>query len=121
MCMFLGNYYPRNPELEVCGLAETGGATFIGTGTADGKTTVQCINKYGGSPETTADFYGCIQDSCPAIGEQLTGHLKCQIMATSDGGPCAAACNTGSPEECGGCMTTTCGAAMSALENAQCN
>jgi hypothetical protein len=122
MCMFLGNYYPRNAELENCGItAETGGATFIGTGTADGKSTLQCINQYGGSPETTADFYGCVQDSCPGIAEQVTGHLKCQIRQTSEGGSCAEACSSGSPEDCGTCMAAACGAATGALDAAHCN
>jgi hypothetical protein len=122
MCMFLGNYYPRNSELETCGIATVGGgATFIGTGSADGKTTLQCLGKYGGSDETTAEFYGCVQDSCPAIGEQVTGHLKCQITQTSKGGTCADACSTGNPSDCGACMTEACGPAMGALDSAQCN
>ena len=122
MCMFLGNYYPRNRELESCGITTAGaGATFIGTGTADGKTTLECIGKYGGNKDTTAELYGCVQDSCPAIGEQLTGHLKCQITETGQGGTCAAACSTGDGEACGACMSTACGAAMGALQNANCN
>jgi hypothetical protein len=122
MCMFLGNYYPRNPELERCGISTSGlGATFIGTGAADGKATLQCLNQYGGNDETTAEFYGCVQDSCPAIGEQVTGHLSCQIAATSEGGSCVAPCRSGKAEECGACMVAACGAAKGALDNAKCN
>ena len=123
MCMFLGNYYPRNPELEGCGIdARQGGPTFIGTGTADGKTTLQCIAKYAGSDETAGDFYGCVQDSCPAIGDQVTGHLKCQVTQTSESGGCATACGpAGSPEGCHSCVTTACGPAMAALDSAKCN
>jgi hypothetical protein len=122
MCMFLGNYYPRNVELEGCGISSAGGgATFIGTGAADGKTTLECLNQYGASEETTAEFYGCVQDSCPAIGEQVTGHLKCQITATSPGGGCAEVCSSGNPMDCGACMNTACGAATSALATANCN
>jgi hypothetical protein len=121
MCMFLGNYFPRNAELETCGFASEGGATFFGTGTADGKSTLECLGKYGGSPETTADFYGCVQDSCPAIGEQVTGHLKCQLTQSEEGGSCAAACKSGSPDACGACMEATCGAATGALFAAGCN
>jgi hypothetical protein len=122
MCMFLGNYYPYNPEIEACGIQTAGaGATFIGTGTADGKTTLQCISKYGGNDETTAELYGCVQDSCPAIAEQLTGHLQCQISSTSEGGSCGAACSGGNPADCGACVQATCGAAIGALSAAQCN
>jgi hypothetical protein len=122
MCMFLGNYYPRNPEIEGCGIQTAGsGATFIGTGNANGKTTLECLNKYGGSDETTAELYGCVQDSCPAIGEQLTGHLKCQITSTNEGGACVAACSGPNPADCGACIQETCGAAIGALAAAQCN
>jgi hypothetical protein len=120
--MFLGNYYPRNAELESCGISTAGaGATFIGTGTADGKTTLQCMNKYGGSNDTTAELYGCVQDSCPAIGERLTAHLRCQITAPAEGGSCGAACRGGSAEDCGACINSACGPQSSALDTASCD
>ena len=104
MCMFLGTYYPRNEELESCGISTAGaGATFIGTGTADGKTTLQCLNKYGGD-EDPGNLYGCVQDSCAAIGVQVTAHLTCQITATGKNGTCEAACSGGNAEACGACM-----------------
>jgi hypothetical protein len=121
MCMFLGNYYPRVPELETCGTSTAGhGTTFIGTGTADGKTTIDCISKYAGSQETTAELYGCVQDSCPAIAEQVTGHLACQITAPTERGACGAACKTGNGEACQACMQAACGAVNSALATATC-
>ena len=121
MCMFLGNYYPRNPEIENCGFATAGnGATFIGTGTGDGKTTLDCIAKYGQSEETTAELYGCAQDSCPGIAEQLTGHLACQFTAPTEHGPCGSVCSTGNNEACQDCMKATCGPAMNALATATC-
>jgi hypothetical protein len=121
MCMFLGNYYPRVPELENCGFSTAGhGSTFIGTGAADGKTTLECMAKYGGSDDTTAELYGCVQDSCPAIGEQLTGHLACQFTAPSERGACGAACNGGNGDACQACMQSACGAAAGALATAAC-
>jgi hypothetical protein len=122
MCMFLGNYYPRNAEVENCGISTAGGgATFIGTGTADGKATLQCLNKYGGKEDTTAEFFGCVQDSCPDIGEQVTGHLKCQITETSEKGSCGAVCSSGNQADCGACMEAACGPAMGALDTASCD
>ena len=121
MCMFLGNYYPRNPEIEACGVSTAGtGATFIGTGTADGKTTLDCLSKHGGA-EDPGNLYGCVQDSCPAIGEQVTGHLTCQIVTTSEKGACEAACSGDNAEACGACVQAACGAAISALATASCN
>jgi hypothetical protein len=121
--MFLGNYYPRVPEIEGCGInSRNGGPTYIGTGTADGKTTLQCIAKYAGNDATSGEFYGCVQDSCPAIGEQVTGHLKCQVLQTSPAGDCAPSCGPeGSPEACRACVTTACGPAIAALESAKCD
>jgi hypothetical protein len=122
MCMFLGNYYPRNAKLEACGISTAGdGATFIGTGTANGSTTLQCLSQYGGSDDTTAELYGCVQDSCPAIAEPLTTHLKCQITETSERGACGAACSNGSAADCASCMTAACGSAISALDAAKCD
>jgi hypothetical protein len=121
MCMFLGNYYPRNAELEACGITSAGSsATFIGTGAADGKTTLDCLNMHGGADDP-GNLYGCVQDSCPAIAEQVTAHLTCQMTATSESGPCGAACSGGNAEDCGACMTTTCGPASGALATAACN
>jgi hypothetical protein len=121
MCMFLGNYYPRNAEIENCGFASAGnGTTFIGTGSADGKTTLECIAKYGGSEDTTAELYGCVQDSCPGVAEQVTGHLACQFGAPTERGPCGAACSTGPNEACQACVQTACGPAVNALATATC-
>jgi hypothetical protein len=122
MCMFLGTYYPRNEELEACGISTAGaGATFIGTGTADGKTTIECLNKHN-SDEDPGNLYGCVQDSCPAIAEQVTGHLTCQITATDEKGACGAPCGPqGSEDACGACMNATCGVALNALATAKCN
>jgi len=61
-----------------------------------------------------------VQDSCPAIGEQVTGHLTCQIVTTSENGACEAACND-SAEACGACVQAACGAAIGALAKASCN
>jgi hypothetical protein len=120
MCMFLGTYYPRNQEIEGCGITTAGdGATFIGTGTADGKATFECLRQHGGE-EDPGNLYGCVQDSCPGIAEQVTGHLTCQITATGENGACEVACK-GDPEACGACMQKTCGAAASALSMASCN
>ena len=119
--MFLGNYYPRNPDIEACGITTAGtGATFIGTGTADGKTTLDCLSKHGGA-EDPGNLYGCVQDSCPAIGEQVTGHLTCQIVTTGENGACEAACSGDNAEACGACVQAACGAAIGALAKASCN
>jgi hypothetical protein len=124
MCMFLGNYYPRYPEIENCGIPTLGqGVTFIGTGNADGKTTLECLNANQGSKETEGDLYGCVQDSCPAVAEQVTAHLVCQISESGPSGACGAVCGgpAANEEACGACMQAKCGPAVQALGAAACN
>jgi hypothetical protein len=125
MCMFLGSYYPRNRDLEQCRLFGQGaGATFIGSGAADGMQTLQCFRSAGMSQdqaERKATFFGCVVDSCPAIATQLTGYVNCQLA--SDGGlsGCAASCDGTNPAACTDCMVAACGQPINALSIAACN
>jgi hypothetical protein len=120
MCMFLGNYYPRNEEIENCGISTAGtGATFIGTGTADGKTTLQCMSQNSGPSGNQGNLYGCVQDSCPAIAQQLTGHLSCQVEQTGPNGECGEVCSGGG--DCGACVQSVCASAINALAAATCD
>jgi hypothetical protein len=74
MCVYAGAYYPRDTNFENCS-----NATYIGTGTANGATTLQCLNSADPSSASFDDtYFGCVVDSCPAIGTQLTAVIKCE-------------------------------------------
>jgi hypothetical protein len=123
MCMFVGSYYPRNRELEQCQLFSAGkGATFIGSGTTDGASTLQCFRAAGTSEDQTARrtaYFGCIVDSCAPIATELTGYVNCQLSASGSG--CATACDGTNSTACTDCMLASCGDSIAALNRASCN
>lgn len=89
MCVWTGAYYPRNTAFEYCngsgGWANLGkAATFIGTGAADGPTTMSCLNGAVGAamtPNFSDVFYGCVVDSCPAVAKPMTAVIRCAQSA----------------------------------------
>jgi hypothetical protein len=125
MCMFLGSYYPRNRELEQCQQLVPGqGATFIGTGTADGAKTLQCFRSAGMSQDQSArkaTYFGCVVDSCPAIATPLTAYVKCQLASSGAAGVCASSCDGTNPTACSECMLAACGDSINALSTVPCN
>jgi hypothetical protein len=125
MCMFLGSYYPRNRELEQCQqLVQGQGATFIGSGTNDGATTLECFRSAGMSQDPSARkgiYFGCVVDSCAGIATPLTAYVKCQLANSGAAGDCASSCDGTNPTACTDCMIAACGDSISALTKAQCN
>lgn len=85
MCVWTGAYYPRDTAFEYCngsgGWGNLGkAATFIGTGTADGPTTMSCLNgavAAAMTPNFNDVLYGCVVDSCPAVSAQMTAVIRC--------------------------------------------
>jgi hypothetical protein len=87
MCVYAGAYYPRDTNFENCT-----DATYIGTGTADGATTLQCMGSVSPSASSFDDtYFGCVVDSCPAIARQVTAVVDCSIQA---GASAQTACST---------------------------
>jgi len=87
MCVYAGAYYPRDTTFENC----TNG-TYIGTGTANGAATLQCMDSVDPSaPNFDDNYFGCVVDSCPAIAKQLTAVVKCELQNSSSA---ATACTT---------------------------
>lgn len=94
MCMFVGTYWPRSPEMDWCmpaggsGLAQayTSGRV-LGDGTKNGKDMMDCWSKSpklvnGGGPSSNAGRYAtqtCVTQSCPAASghfmDALTGRV----------------------------------------------
>ncbi|HEY5961756.1 MAG TPA: hypothetical protein VIV60_34595 [Polyangiaceae bacterium] len=124
MCMFIGLYYPRDRQTELCGLnGEWSGAfwsaTWIGEGTADGATTAACLNGSNDkSVDAGASFYRCVIDSCPAIGTATSAAARC--LATNGLGACSTQCSS-DVAACRACISEQCAAAMTALSAAQCS
>jgi hypothetical protein len=87
MCVWTGAYYPRDTNFEYCNgsggwnnLSNAG--TYIGTGTADGATTLQCLSNADPSAASYNDTLdGCVVDSCPAVAKQLTAVFACSAKA----------------------------------------
>jgi hypothetical protein len=122
MCMFVGLYYPRDPQTEFCALmgdakvADTRfiGGRWIGSGTLDGATTAACI----GSAPTNGDAYRCVVNSCAKISAPLSHMIQCQLSNAF--GACDTMCAQGDAS-CGSCRRIQCQDALSALSAATCN
>lgn len=123
MCMFLGLYYPRDRQTELCGLSAEWegrfwGATWVGQGTADGAATAACLGAAKDrSEDGGASFFKCVSESCPSISEQVSGAARC--LATQGLGACRSQCST-DPVSCKTCIQTQCAEAMSTLTSAVC-
>ncbi len=87
MCVYAGAYYPRDTSFENCT-----SATYIGTGTADGAATLQCMGSVSPSSASFDDtYFGCVVDSCPSIAEPLTALVSCEMK---NGASSQSACAT---------------------------
>lgn len=109
MCMFIGAYYPRQPELEGCF-----DPTYIGTGTRSCGESLACVQQGGG------DFRAhnaCMVESCAAVAPQLTAAYQC--MGRAWGGACRTDCQADSTK-CQTCLQAACGAEFSACQAARC-
>jgi hypothetical protein len=77
MCVYAGAYYPRDPNFESCN-----NPTYIGTGTANGATTLACMAGANSQATNFEDVYfGCVVDSCPKIAKQVTAVITCAQQA----------------------------------------
>ena len=124
MCMFIGLYYPKDRQTELCGLntdwsGAFWGATWIGGGTVDGAGTASCLNSANPqSVDNGASFYACVIDSCPAISVPVSTAARC--LATNGLGACSSACGTDATT-CRTCVAQNCVSAMQALAAATCS
>ncbi len=124
MCMFIGLYYPKDRQTELCGLnADWSGAfwaaTWVGGGTADGAATASCLNSANPqSVDNGASFYACVVDSCPAISGPVSEAARC--LATDALGACSSECGGSDAASCQACVSQNCGSAMQALAAATC-
>lgn len=97
MCVYAGAYYPRDTDFENCT-----GATYIGTGAADGAATLQCMGSAAPSSSSFEDtYFGCVVNSCPAIAGVLTAFVDCEMQN-------------------GASSQTACGVQYAALQKAGC-
>lgn len=127
MCMFIGLYYPKDRQTELCGLnadwsGAFWGAAWIGGGTVDGAGTATCLN--GAKPKSVdngASFYACVIDSCPTISVPVTAAARC--LATNGLGACSSECDSTNTDAtaCQACVAQNCGSAMQALATATCS
>jgi hypothetical protein len=115
MCMLLGAYYPRDENLETC-RDDTGflNATWIGNGTADGAASVACFV----GAKSSGEYFGCVVDSCPAIGSELTDYVLCQFSGGF--GACGKECSGPDTSMCGTCIETACKPQTDAINAATC-
>jgi len=89
MCVWTGAYYPRDTAFEYCN--GTGGwgnlgqaATWIGTGTADGPTTMTCLDgaaAAASSPNFNDMLDGCVVQSCAGVAKPMTAVIRCAQKA----------------------------------------
>jgi hypothetical protein len=121
MCMFLGLYYPRDPQTEMCALMSNKiaatrylGGGWVGSGLVDGVTTGACITSSGGSHQPGA-LYKCVTDSCPKISVPMSKLLQC--LGSNNFGQCDGC----QGEACTSCLGVGCRDAIKNLSTASCN
>jgi hypothetical protein len=123
MCMFVGLYYPRNRQFELCGLNDKWQGAFmaarwIGSGTQNGIQTLDCfMNAKPRREDDGESFFGCVVNSCPNISTQMSNAARC--LATEGLGQCAAECKE-DPAVCRQCFVPKCMPALGALVTAKC-
>lgn len=116
MCMLIGSYYPRNPELEFCA-----SPTFVGSGNKSCAVTLGCVtaNPPSGQNGPGAEgFYGCIVDSCPGVAHQVSDALFCTF--SQGNGKCTADCTGGDGAKCQACILNACKPQIDACTAAKC-
>ena len=123
MCMFLGLYYPRDPQTEFCASDEKAearylGGRWIGTGTTDGAATADCLTRsmameVGGEEALNA----CVVGSCPKVSDPMSRSALCLF---SSGGKCEQTCK-GGPDACGACLRAMCNGPLDELQSTSCN
>ncbi|KYF84461.1 hypothetical protein BE17_45890 [Sorangium cellulosum] len=116
MCMLIGPYFPRSPEIDNCTDAQGVPAeTWIGSGAATCAETLACAS----AAASDAALYGCVVDSCPGAAAQVSGALRCQFL-TAGQGACADAC-AGDADRCAACVDEACAADVTACQAAACD
>lgn len=124
MCMFIGLYYPKDRQTELCGLnSEWSGAfwaaTWIGQGVSSGAQTASCLaNASTVTTDDGASFFKCVVESCGAISQHVSNAARC--LATQGLGACKTPCSTDA-ESCSSCVNEQCSSAMSTLSQATCS
>ena len=108
MCMLIGSYYPRDPQMEGC--AEP---TFFGDGDKSCGQTLLCATSAKGDEE----FFGCITATCPAVARQMSEALKCAFSRGA--GACQDTCSK-DPTQCNACVQKACEPQVSACLQAKC-
>ena len=121
--MFVGAYYPRHRQTELCGVnSEWSGAfiggRWIGNGAKTGAETAACLMAAQPIEADGGDsLYGCVVDSCPGISAPMSEAARC--LASKGLGQCEAQCEA-SLAACNACIGQTCGLAVQAVAAAPC-
>jgi hypothetical protein len=124
MCVFLGLYYPKDAQTELCSIMADGGgrylgARWIGSGAADGAATAACLRAATGPAAAASDIDACVVGACPPISAETSNATRC--LASRGLGQCAAACGGADTAACEACVSETCSPAMTALAVAACS
>lgn len=113
MCMLIGSYYPRNPELENCRRP-----TWYGTGNKSCNLSLGCAVAALGS-NNFSTVLDCVSDSCESVGKPLTDALFCVLEQASTG--CSDKCQGPGGGECQACIAAACQPLTDACKAATCN
>jgi hypothetical protein len=123
MCMFVGLYYPRDPQTEFCALDEKAerrylGGRWIGTGSTDGASTADCLTSaMSRQDDGEGSLYGCVVNSCPAVSAPLSESALCLL---GSGETCEGACQEGT-QSCDACLRGACEGPLTQLKSTPCD
>ena len=112
MCMLIGSYYPRDPQLENCPKP-----TWYGQGNKSCNLSLGCAVAALG----TRDFQNvleCVSDSCESVGKPLTDALFCVLEQSYTG--CQDKCQGPGGGDCQACIAAACQPLTDACKAATC-
>jgi len=120
MCMFVGVYFPRDPQLERCALDDSFytsdlAATHVGHGQASCGDSLACLAGAPGDDQGAA-YTACIDASCPAAADALWAAERCRAFSAG----CDGECQDRNAPACAPCIERTCAAPLAACRAAGC-
>ena len=100
MCMLIGSYYPRKPEIDNCLKP-----TWYGNGNKSCNLALACSVGALGN-QSFADLIDCVSDSCDSVGKELSDALFCMFSEPS--ASCQKQCQSPTGGECQACVAAAC-------------
>jgi hypothetical protein len=123
MCMFIGTYYPRSPQLEHCAIDDDFytsdlAAVHVGSGATSCGDSLACLGN-ARTDDNSDSYTACIAASCPPAANALADAEKCR--GGRAGGACSDTCDHAGAAACADCLEQNCAAPFAACRQTTCD